>query len=461
MRLLQLVARNHRSFRDELFLDLTRPTFRTNLPSSGKSWSDCIYPVAATFGANASGKSNVLSAIQYITSALYGSSASWLKHSEMPRDPFKLDSSINGPSLYSIDFLLSGREVRNADFAGERRFHYEFTVSPSGIEHELLQTYLSTRPSTIFERTADTTRVKLSKQHGGSFDVSVRELALSRARVIHHPYLAPLTNAILAGCDSFDVGDGERRSRIARLTREIVEGKVSPETLVRLAQAADIGITGAFVDEEELPPELIQFLNYLQSAQEKDSNNATDTETHSSRENHDPSQHHTLLGHSLRFHHGGGNKDKDRAFTLGDESDGTITWLALAIPVLRALQRGSLLCVDELDTSLHPYLAAAIVHLFQDPNSNLRGAQLIFTTHDASLLGPQATLQLERQQIWLTEKRLDGTSELYSLADFSDIKARSNIAKQFLEGRYGGIPRLAMSALTALVHQGIDDNIVE
>ena len=102
---------------------------------------------------------------------------------------------------------------------------------------------------------------------------------------------------------------------------------------------------------------------------------------------------------------------------LGAQSAGTITWLAMAAPAIETLARGSLLIVDELDASLHPSLTAALVTMFKDPDLNRTGAQILFSTHDATLLGNSPARLLEPGEVWFCEKD-DGSSEVFPLSDF-------------------------------------------
>ena len=95
--------------------------------------------------------------------------------------------------------------------------------------------------------------------------------------------------------------------------------------------------------------------------------------------------------------------------------------------------------VDELDASLHPGLARYLVQLFLDPQMNPHGAQLIFTTHDVSLLGNSPTRLLEPRQVWFTEKDRSGRSELFCLDDF-DNRAQNNNELRYLAGKFGAIP---------------------
>ncbi|HNL35921.1 MAG TPA: AAA family ATPase, partial [Agitococcus sp.] len=124
---------------------------------------------------------------------------------------------------------------------------------------------------------------------------------------------------------------------------------------------------------------------------------------------------------------------------MGDKSNGTRNLLFLAGPVLDILAKGLTLVIDELDTNLHTLLVQALVRLFHRPDINHHGAQLIFTTHDTSLL--DAYSQFRRDQVWFMEKKPDQSSELYSLLDFSPRKNEA-IERGYLQGRYGALPFL-------------------
>jgi len=119
------------------------------------------------------------------------------------------------------------------------------------------------------------------------------------------------------------------------------------------------------------------------------------------------------------------------------ESDGTRAWFGLIGPVLTALKEGLLVVFDELDANLHPMLSTQLIRLFHDPATNPRGAQLIFSSHDTSLLN-----HLNRDQVWLTEKLEDGATRLGALAEFAGERVRKsqNLEKAYLHGRFGALP---------------------
>ena len=124
------------------------------------------------------------------------------------------------------------------------------------------------------------------------------------------------------------------------------------------------------------------------------------------------------------------------------ESAGTIALLELSTRLIPILRTGGVLCVDELEASLHPMLAGALLRLFCDPKQNPNGAQLIFTIHDTNLLGAMPGINpLRRDQIWLTEKDNAGATHLYPLTDFHPRK-HENLERGYLQGRYGAVPFL-------------------
>lgn len=119
-----------------------------------------------------------------------------------------------------------------------------------------------------------------------------------------------------------------------------------------------------------------------------------------------------------------------------NESEGTIKYFSLAYPIIDALDNGKRVIVDELDSKLHPLLVRKIIMLFNSSTTNPKGAQLLFTTHDTYLLGAGL---LRRDQVWFTQKDGLGATSLYSLAEY---KVRSNAAfdRDYINGRYGATP---------------------
>jgi uncharacterized protein len=145
----------------------------------------------------------------------------------------------------------------------------------------------------------------------------------------------------------------------------------------------------------------------------------------------------------LQFLHRGASRGV--LFDVADESSGTLRLLQSAVQAIPMLERGGLVIIDEVDASLHPLLTARLIALFQSKAVNRNGAQLIFTSHDATLLGLlDGDEVLRRDQVWFTQKNPDGASELFPLSDFKPRKEGENRMRRYLGGNYGAIPDLSM-----------------
>jgi hypothetical protein len=130
-------------------------------------------------------------------------------------------------------------------------------------------------------------------------------------------------------------------------------------------------------------------------------------------------------------------------FPFYDESNGTQRFFSVIGPILEALKEGNLLIIDELECSMHPLLTQKLLELFQSPEANPKGAQLVFATHDSNLMLPRI---FRRDQIWLTEKNSKGATELFSLSDIeSPPRKEEAFEKNYLSGRYGGVPNFGPS----------------
>ena len=149
-----------------------------------------------------------------------------------------------------------------------------------------------------------------------------------------------------------------------------------------------------------------------------------------------------LLQREVRFLHG-----SEQAFLgVQDQSEGTLAWADLLLAALSAIEAGGLLVIDEIDASLHPRLTARLIELFRSPETNANGAQLLFSTHDATLLGTNLDGEvLKRDEIWFIEK-VEGASRLYPLSDFRPRKGE-NRERRYLAGSYGAVPTIFADSL--------------
>jgi hypothetical protein len=134
------------------------------------------------------------------------------------------------------------------------------------------------------------------------------------------------------------------------------------------------------------------------------------------------------------------------------ESSGTQTWLHLSRLAASSLRNGTVISIDDLGCDLHPLLTSQLVGLFQDPLTNPRGAQLIFTGHDTNLLGRHVEHRLHRDQIWLTSKGVDGATRLYPLTEYGRVRdGLDDVEGRYLQGRYGAVPFFDRSLIEELI----------
>jgi len=122
--------------------------------------------------------------------------------------------------------------------------------------------------------------------------------------------------------------------------------------------------------------------------------------------------------------------------------------------IYHALKQGEVLVIDEIDTSLHPQLTEFLVELFNDPEINANNAQLIFTTHDVTLMNPS---YMRRDQLFFVDKNGDGVSELYALDEFSEVRKDTPFAKWYMQRRFNATPRLDYSAIRSFMKEEAAD----
>jgi hypothetical protein len=427
--LLNFRASNARSFRDEVEFSFLATAMAESSYVRQVEWREggspmSVLPVAGVFGANASGKSNILKVMDDMRSHVLHSFRHGDPTGGVPRRPFLLDrQSRTAPSRFEIDLVLEGI-----------RHEYGFSVDGERVLEEWAFRYPKGRAVLLFRRVGDDVEVgavERSKTRAVLALLRPNALLLSTGASANHPALLPLydwfsRNLLLAEA-------GSRPWRQA-LTTEMLGDPSKREQVLALLQAADLGVVDAKKHEPDpvMRERLRRAVRILSGIEdEPDGDDGPTFEE---------------LG--IRLTHRGA--DGDVELDADDESLGTRIWFGVIGPVVAALEQGSVFLADELDSSLHPALGAELVRLFQDPTTNPRRAQLIFNSHDVSLLGDAVGDRLlGRDQIWFTEKRNDGTTRLYPLSDMEPRKQEA-IGKRYLDGRYGATPILSHQEFAAV-----------
>lgn len=425
---------NHKSFAEEQELLLMPAQPGDKRP---------VVPVTAIYGANASGKSNLLDGLAFMQRAVTNSFARWEVDEGVTRNPFRLRADGgDAASVFVLDLI-----VDNVPYT------YGFTLNDDEIREEWLYSYPKKRERKLFERngdrirfssTIDDIKAKLELVESLTRPNSLFLSAIAQTRL--EP-LMPVYRWFRSQLLMRPSGYYPFSARIAdRINSFILHSPETRERFVALLRAADIGITDLHI-EETADPELSIERDAVEqriakteaaasqaSPAERERLNSTLERLHHRRDILSRRIHQQRI--ELKLEHG------TTSFSLGDESAGTVSWLQLLPMVLEALDSGQIVVVDEIDTSLHPLLTAQLIGLFKDTETNPNGAQLIFTTHDASLLGTMLDDEvLERDQVWFVEKDTDGASSLYPLTDFKPRKEH-NRELRYLGGSYGAVPVL-------------------
>ncbi|MGO8731812.1 MAG: AAA family ATPase [Terriglobia bacterium] len=425
-------ARNFRSLKEEQELSLVASSLKDSpeAVTQVEGLDLGLVRVAAIYGANASGKSNVIKALAYMSSAVQNSQRRWPPEGPIPREPFLLDpQSKIDPSSFDVDLQIRGV-----------RFHYGFTLNDQEISEEWLDAYPSgskpTRKQMWFKREGKA--FTFGNKLGGDNRAIERltrpnSLFLSAAAQNNHEILLPVYKWFAEHFRYVPKERGDLNIETAKMCRD--ETLKSP--VLGMLQLADLGVVGLDVRETEHELALPTFERGADAEIRAVAEEANEAVRRLFAKIEEKMKGVGILDKEpvLGFIHTGSAKG---GVTLGEhnESDGTLAFFGLLGPALGAVKSDGTICVDELDASLHPLLALEVVRLFNDPKLNPRGAQIIFTTHDTNLLDKAS---LRRDQIWFTEKDAEGSTHLYPLTDFKPRK-NENLERGYLQGRYGAVP---------------------
>lgn len=411
--LIELRVQNYRSIKEEQRLSLVAATDKTHAAGHLIATKNRTLPhlvkSAVLYGANASGKSNLINALIFMR-ALVAESATVIQLGQtFNLQPFRLDTkTITEPSEFEITF-----------FEEDIRYQYGFKLTAERIHEEWLLVYKTSKPQHWFARRYDKETDGDVYEFGSHltgqrklWQESTRPNALFLSTAVHlnSEQLRPVFNWMVNKLVSFTAGTHP----ISGYSIAMLQNNEKKRDIEAFMISADISITNIEVISRKGCSQLYQF--------DLDSGKASNLQNVESD---------ALFP---QFHHK--TKNGSAIFELQDESLGTQRLFCLAGPVLDILNQGKVLIVDELDSSLHPLLVKRLIGIFHDPKLNTQGAQLVFTTHDTSLLDKTI---FRRDQIWFIEKDRNQASTLYPLSDFSPRKHEA-LESGYLMGRYGAIP---------------------
>lgn len=390
--ILEFCATNFLSIKDELKLSF----IATSLKESCAEPND-LYPLEDTgfslvrsaliYGANASGKSNVLRAFGFYKRFITDSFKNSQVGERIDVENFRLNATTaNEPTSMEASFT-----------DGEFIYRYGFKVDSEQVHEEwLYKRACKTRAKEVelFYREGETTTVHfkslLIQELVNKKMIRSNALLLSTAAQFNEPtsvsILRWLSHTMVIFCSEDDL---LWNNAIRHLDNETLRRRI-----VDFAKFADLGIENITKIDNRI------------------------VTTHKQYDDD-------------------GKEVNDVSFAFNsNESEGTIKYFSLAYPIIDALDHGKRIIIDELDSKLHPLLVKSIVALFNDAKTNPKGAQLLFTAHDTFLLSAGL---FRRDQVWFTQKNSFGATELFSLAEFK-VRSTSPFEKDYLLGRYGATP---------------------
>lgn len=401
---LSFAASNDKSHEDTHCLHSSRPGLSRLLRS------------AVIYGANASGKSNMIFALMTMQQLVLNSTRMLESQFREQFTPFLLDN----------DFLQKPTQFEITVVIGELRYQYGFTFDVDRIQSEWLLVYESSKAQRWFEYhfnpesredewqpfSVHFKGEKKGQRELWKANTSPRSLFLTQASQSNSLQLQPLFNWF---ANDLIVFPAQVPFNLMPTLQRLDEPHYK-EWVLRLMNAADIHISDIRVEKR------------------KEQQIGFRLETGKSPELQ------TFDGETPVIQFGHKSSDgQEKWFDARFESSGTLRLLGYAAPLLDALENGKLIVVDEFDTSLHPLLTRYILRILHNPLLSKKGAQMWMTTHDTSLLDPHL---LRRDQIWFVEKKKDQSTELYALMEFSPRRNEA-IERGYLQGRYGAIPFLS------------------
>jgi len=415
--LIEFSVTNYRSFLTTQSLTLT-----ANTATELQEENSFVSPVSnlprllrsvVVYGPNAAGKSNLVQAIAFMKRFVLSSAKESQEGEKIDAIPFLFNQqSSQNSSEFEVLFIQNGI-----------RYQYGFAVNSKRVTGEWLFAHPEGRAQKWFERNFDPETKKDIWYFGPKFTgrrkvwqeaTRSNALFLSTAIQLNNEQLKPVFNWFDHKLHVIDQGENISPG----FSANECEKEEKKKKILKFMNAADPSITDIFLEKKEFSMEILpaEMPKHLKEEISRYFDRKKLT--------------------SLFFIHPSSDKGEDVALEFDEESAGTRKLFALAGPWLDVLDNGLVLFVDELDTSLHPHLVRFLLNLLHTPETNLHNAQLIFTTHDTTVL--DQTL-MRRDQVWFVEKDAENATRLYPLSDYKPRKGEA-LQKGYLYGRYGALP---------------------
>jgi len=417
---------NYRSFKQRVTLSMVAAEIASQPPSldahnvfsAGAGLR--LLSSAAIYGANASGKSNLIGALDFMRTFVLSSVQETTPNQRINVEPFRLGTEQkDAPSHFEIVFLVAAEQYR-----------YGFEVTQEQVTKEWLYRLGSRREANLFARDHNLFTINSRQfREGRGLDERTRPNALFLSVVAQ--FNGAIAGTLVRWFADLTILRGLEPAVEALRFRRNFEAHPYRRAIETLMKGYDIGINALAVEQRPLA---------LASAGSEVDGVAQAVLKALQQQGAPLEQTHILTTHGV--YDAQGQAAGTVVFDLDtQESDGTRRLFSLAHPLIQALVEGRIVIVDELDARLHPNLALELIRLFHHPEGNERHAQLIFTTHNTNLLSAKL---FRRDQVWFVEKSRQGASDLYSLVEYRGdgklVRNDASFEKDYIAGRYGAVP---------------------
>lgn len=412
--LIEFSVQNYKSISERQTLSLVaskQDELQGNIYSIEEPKSLELLKSAVIYGPNAAGKSNIIKAITSMSSFIVTSATDYKSGDKIDVAPFRLDSKkIKEPSEFEIHFISEGV-----------RYQYGFSATEDFIHDEWLFAFPKGRSQKWFVRLWNEEKQIHEWDLGPSLtgekqtwlkSTRPNALFLSTAVQLNSVQLKPVYDWFYYKVKFTELSGWDHEFSAKQCLND------KKDEILNFLKAADVGIDDIHVTKEKFNP------NDIPEEMPAPIRELVIKNMQGKEEYVVKTLHKNECGDSIPF-------------DLEDESQGTRKIFSFAGPLSHSLETGNVLFIDELNDNLHPKLVEFIVRLFHNPEINQKGAQLIFTTHETTILNQDV---FRRDQVWFVEKDNTKKTTLFPLADFSPRKGRENLEASYLDGRYGALP---------------------
>lgn len=412
--LLRFAVANHGSIKESQEISFVASSLKDEprglIPVQGMRDVQSVLPTALIYGANASGKSQFIDAIVFLRHWVLNSQDQKRSDNDFQLNPFALDPAYRTkPSVFEVDFLAAG-------------VHHEYgcALLDGQVEEEWLYRFPFQRKQILFERDGEQYRFGRSlKGKKGIVKALARSDSLFLSAAYRHDYteLKSVTRffSSISSMTQLSAPD-----RLFWRRNDKVDKRV-----LRVLRQIDTGITGHRSKQSKESEGESDLWRKMQSFLVKE----LDIDIEKLRAIQEKF-------FEIEFAHDG-DGDQPVYLNFAQESAGTKRLVFILTAIFKSLDAGTVYILDELDVSVHTRVCELLLDLYNSPETNAKGAQLLTTTHNSHLLTVKDLLR--RDQIWFTEKDRKGATRLWPLSDFR-IPQGFNTNKSYLEGQLGGIP---------------------